>query len=105
MSLASSSLSSHVARLFLSFRLQHGHSSGLHCHITSTEQLTSSLRLVFEDVASLDADEGRPSPSSTFFAGASLGAFVILKYLVEYPPDVEENQSIEGCYLMVSGIS
>lgn len=80
--------------------LQHGHSTGTHAHIPSTHLLTHGLHLVLNDLTEFDARMGREKPRKTFLCGASLGAFVALSYLLEYPPEKPENYPFSGAFLM-----
>ncbi|KAL7416897.1 lysophospholipase [Mrakia frigida] len=78
----------------------HGHSSEIHCYVPSIHHLTESIRLVIADVAELDASKGREKAKKMFISGASLGAFVGLSYLLDYPPADPRNPKIEGAFFM-----
>lgn len=79
---------------------QHGHSTGIHCYIPSNDLLVSALKLVLEDVDRKDLAEQRGLFKKRFITGASLGAFVILEYLLAYPPLRPDMPSISGAFLM-----
>ncbi|CDZ96466.1 Lysophospholipase [Phaffia rhodozyma] len=78
----------------------HGRSTGIHCYVPTNDLLVSSVKLVLEDVDEQDQARQRVSFTKRFIAGASLGAFVILEYLLAYPPADAVFTSISGAFLM-----